>query len=74
MEAFEFTIIASGPRSERGRIRRSLFFEAGCDDATISCQRGAIILDFTRAAETLPFCGPERHRCRSRCWGERRAH
>lgn len=49
MKAFEFTIIASGldPFADNFEDR---FFEAGCDDATISLQKGLIILDFTREA------------------------
>ncbi|NEU12424.1 hypothetical protein G3T14_09785 [Methylobacterium sp. BTF04] len=47
MKAFEFTIIASGldPFADDFENR---FFEAGCDDATISFQKGVILLDFTR--------------------------
>src|ERR1051326_7892442 len=46
---FEFSIIASGldPEAEGFADR---FFEAGCDDATISVQKGHIILDFAREA------------------------
>ena len=29
------------------------FYEAGCDDATISFQRGRIIVDFSREAESI---------------------
>jgi hypothetical protein len=49
MEAFEFTVIAGGldPHADGFEDR---FFEAGCDDATVSLQKGAIILDFTRDA------------------------
>lgn len=52
MKTFEFSIIASGlnPEAEDFADR---FFEAGCDDATISFQKGHIILDFARDAETL---------------------
>src|SRR3546814_14246310 len=32
---------------------RSRFFEAGCSDATISFQKGAILLDFDRDARTF---------------------
>lgn len=50
MEVLEFTIIASGlDPNEDGFEDR--FFEAGCNDATMSWQKGAIILDFTREAE-----------------------
>lgn len=52
MKTFEFCIIASGldPEAEDFADR---FFEAGCDDSTISFQKGHIILDFTRDAKTL---------------------
>jgi hypothetical protein len=52
IEAFEFSIIASGldPEAEDFADR---FFGAGCDDATLSFQKGHIILDFVRAAETM---------------------
>ncbi len=52
MKTFEFSIIASGldPRSEDFETR---FYDAGCDDATISFQRGHIIIDFAREAEAL---------------------
>jgi hypothetical protein len=45
----EFTIIASGldPEAEDFEDR---FFEAGCDDATLSFQKGVIILEFSREA------------------------
>lgn len=52
MTAHEFTIIASGldPHAEDFERR---FYDAGCDDATISFQKGHIILDFARTAETF---------------------
>jgi predicted DNA-binding transcriptional regulator AlpA len=48
----EFCIIASGldPEAEDFETR---FFDTGCDDATVSFQKGHIIVDFTRRAETL---------------------
>jgi hypothetical protein len=53
MNKYHFTIIASGidPDSEDFEDR---FFEAGCDDATISVQKGAIILEFSREAKSFP--------------------
>lgn len=53
MKTFEFCIIASGldPDAEDFEDR---FFNAGCDDATLSFQKGHIILDFAREAESLP--------------------
>jgi hypothetical protein len=52
MKMHEFCIIASGldPKADDLEIR---FFEAGCDDATVSFQKGHIIVDFTREAESL---------------------
>lgn len=52
MKKFNFTIIASGlnPRDDNFEDR---FFESGCDDATISFQKGVIILEFTREAKGL---------------------
>jgi predicted DNA-binding transcriptional regulator AlpA len=49
MKVHEFTIIASGldPEAEDFESR---FFEAGCDDATIAFQEGAIIVEFSREA------------------------
>jgi predicted DNA-binding transcriptional regulator AlpA len=53
MRTYEFGIIASGldPAAEDFETR---FYEAGCDDATISFQKGHIIADFARDAESLP--------------------
>lgn len=52
MKMHEFSIIASGldPAAEDFESR---FFDAGCDDATIAFQKGHIIVDFAREAETL---------------------
>ena len=52
MRVFNFTIIASGldPHAEDFADR---FFEAGCGDATISLQRGVLILEFTREAKNI---------------------
>lgn len=49
MKIHEFAIIASGldPEAEDFEDR---FFEAGCDDATLSFQKGAIIVEFHREA------------------------
>lgn len=52
MKTFEFSIIASGLDSEaEGFADR--FFNVGCDDATISFQKGHIILDFARDAASI---------------------
>lgn len=52
METFEFSIIASGldPNADDFESR---FYDAGCDDATISFQKGHIIVDFAREASTV---------------------
>lgn len=49
MKTHDFTIIASGldPEAEDFENR---FFDAGCDDATISFQKGVIIAEFHREA------------------------
>jgi predicted DNA-binding transcriptional regulator AlpA len=48
----EFCIIASGldPKADDFETR---FFDVGCDDATVSFQKGHIIVDFTREAQSL---------------------
>lgn len=52
MATHEFAIIATGlDPVTPGFVDR--FFAAGCDDATASFQRGAIILDFAREAGSL---------------------
>jgi hypothetical protein len=52
MNKYEFSIIASGldPTSEDFEQR---FYDAGCDDATISFQKGHIIVDFAREADSI---------------------
>jgi hypothetical protein len=52
MKTYEFSIIASGldPKADDFDDR---FYDAGCDDATVSFQKGHIILDFAREAESL---------------------
>ena len=52
MIKFEFSIIASGldPHADDFEDK---FFAAGCDDATISLQKGLIIVDFTREANSI---------------------
>jgi len=52
MKTFEFSIIASGLDPEAMDFA-DRFFAAGCDDATISFQKGHIILDFAREANSL---------------------
>jgi hypothetical protein len=52
MKKYEFSIIASGldPQADDFESR---FYDAGCDDATISFQKGHIIADFAREAESI---------------------
>lgn len=52
MKTYEFTIIASGLDPEADDFE-DRFYEAGCDDATISFQKGVIVLDFAREAQTF---------------------
>ncbi len=49
MKTHEFTIIASGLDHEADDFE-DRFFEAGCDDATLSFQKGVIIVEFSREA------------------------
>lgn len=51
MKTFEFSIIASGvdPHADDFESR---FYEAGCDDALVAYQKGCIIIDFAREAES----------------------
>lgn len=52
MKTHEFTIIATGldPYAEDFADR---LYEAGCDDATVSFQKGAVIIDFDREARSF---------------------
>ncbi len=52
MKTFEFCIVASGLDPD-AKDFADRFFEAGCSDATISFQKGHIILDFNRDAESI---------------------
>jgi hypothetical protein len=52
MKTYEFSIIASGLDPEANDFE-ARFFDAGCDDATVSFQKGLIILDFAREAESF---------------------
>ena len=51
MKMHEFSIVASGldPKADDFEQR---FYDAGCDDATIAFQKGHIIVDFARDADT----------------------
>ncbi|MEJ0044550.1 MAG: hypothetical protein WDM81_21045 [Rhizomicrobium sp.] len=52
MKTHEFTIVAPriGSKSDDFENR---FYNAGCDDATISLWKGTIILEFAREAPTF---------------------
>lgn len=52
MTKHELTIIASGLNPEAENFE-DCFFEAGCGDATISVQKGVIILEFSRKASSF---------------------
>jgi transcriptional regulator with XRE-family HTH domain len=52
MKVFEFAIVACGPNPEADDFE-DRFFEAGCDDATISFQKGLIVLEFAREAKNF---------------------
>lgn len=52
MAKYEFSIIASGLDPEAEDFERR-FLDAGCDDATISFQKGHIIVDFAREAASI---------------------
>ena len=52
MKTFEFSVIASGldPDAEDFEAR---FYDSGCNDALVSFQKGHIIIDFARKAESF---------------------
>ncbi|MDE8763641.1 MULTISPECIES: hypothetical protein [Rhizobium] len=52
MKTYEFSVIASGldPNADDFEDR---FYAAGCDDALIAFQKGHIIVDFAREAESI---------------------
>lgn len=52
METHEFTVVATGldPAAPDFEDR---FLRAGCEDATVSFQKGRILVDFTREAASL---------------------
>lgn len=52
MKTYEFSIIASGLDPESDSFETALY-DNGCDDATVAFQRGHIILDFARDADSL---------------------
>jgi hypothetical protein len=52
MAMHAFTIIATGLNPSDADFE-DRFFDAGCDDATISLQKGALILEFSREAKNF---------------------
>ena len=52
MKTHDFTIIASGLDPHTSSYEDRLY-EAGCDDATLSFQKGLVIAEFAREAATL---------------------
>lgn len=52
MPLYEFSIVATGLNPTEDNFEAA-FFEKGADDATISFQRGLIILDFSREAPSM---------------------
>jgi hypothetical protein len=52
MKVHEFTIIASGLHPDADDVA-NIFYEAGCDDAALSFQKGVLILEFDREAPSF---------------------
>jgi len=52
MKTYEFSIIASGLDPNADDFE-TMLYDAGCDDALISFQRGHIIIDFSREADSI---------------------
>jgi hypothetical protein len=52
MKSYQFILVASGTSPDDADFD-SRFFEAGCDDATLSFARGMVILDFDREARSF---------------------
>ncbi len=52
MKIYEFAIVATGLDTQAEDFE-DRFFEAGCDDATISYQKGVIVLEFAREAKNF---------------------
>ena len=52
MKSYEFMLIANGVDGSRARFA-DRFFEAGCDDATISLQKGVAVFEFAREAKSF---------------------
>ena len=52
MKTYEFSIIASGMDPEADDFE-ARFYDGGCDDALVAFQKGHIIIDFAREAESV---------------------
>lgn len=52
MTSHKFSIVATGLALDDNKWE-DRFYEAGCDDALVAFQRGDVVLDFDREAETL---------------------
>lgn len=52
MKVHEFTIVASGLHPDADDVA-NIFYEAGCDDASVSFQKGVLILEFDREAASF---------------------
>lgn len=52
MGVYEFSIIASGLDPEADDLE-SRFYDGRCDDATVSFQKGHVIVDFAREADSV---------------------
>jgi len=52
MQTFNFLVVATGLDPEADDFE-DRFFEAGCDDATLSFQKGLILVAFDREADSL---------------------
>ena len=52
MKAYEFTVVSSCPNADIVSLSERLF-DAGCDDATVSLQKGVAVIDFDREAKNF---------------------
>ena len=52
MKAYEFAIVSSCPDADIATLSEKLF-EVGCDDATVSLQKGVAIIEFDREAKNF---------------------
>jgi transcriptional regulator with XRE-family HTH domain len=52
MNMYEFTVVSSCPDADIALLTERLF-EAGCDDATVSLQKGVAVIEFDREAKNF---------------------